>query len=409
MSCMEKSGRAEISFQLMDRMREEGIAPNVHIYNSAISACARTGGLLWSKAVQLFNEMPSKKITPDIVTYNALLDATADHHTDVALPLFKQALKLGLYSRVARIGENQKWVELDLHFLSLGGGEVACRWFFEDRLCEDMNIVGNIQSIDIVAGYGRTRYRGVRAENDGMLKRVLFMLECFDIKVLNHNAENNSKYKSERENRGRVKVDVEYFKKRVLNGDRFKLDCGRYSELKKSLNEAVIAASNVPQIERKKVPPIGLIRSNGNANQQGNNGGQQRHHNTSRHERSEGGSEFRRRPSLPRQNDINGPVSITSFSSPHKNYNHRYIYDSKHGNQPKFNDRNRGTGSYVEDQMLSPASFRGPRVHSPLSKPMNDRFVPRQQVKVERDSRPNDDHKNSEQSYGERKWIPPSR
>ena len=32
-SCMEKCCRPDISFQLMERMKLEGVTPNVHIYN----------------------------------------------------------------------------------------------------------------------------------------------------------------------------------------------------------------------------------------------------------------------------------------------------------------------------------------------------------------------------------------
>lgn len=40
-SCMEKCCRPDISFQLMERMKMEGVTPNVHIYNSVISACGK--------------------------------------------------------------------------------------------------------------------------------------------------------------------------------------------------------------------------------------------------------------------------------------------------------------------------------------------------------------------------------
>ena len=41
-SCMEKCCRPDISFQLMERMKLEGVTPNVHIYNSVISACGKS-------------------------------------------------------------------------------------------------------------------------------------------------------------------------------------------------------------------------------------------------------------------------------------------------------------------------------------------------------------------------------
>lgn len=57
----------------MDRMKMEGVAPNVHIYNSAISACARCN--LWEKGLELFEEMDKIGVVKDVVSYNAVLDA----------------------------------------------------------------------------------------------------------------------------------------------------------------------------------------------------------------------------------------------------------------------------------------------------------------------------------------------
>ena len=87
MSCMEKSCRADIGFQLMARMRLEDVAPNVHIYNSAISACARCN--LWEKGYELFEEMDSIRVAKDVVTYNAVLDAVSSQ-VELGRRLFKE-------------------------------------------------------------------------------------------------------------------------------------------------------------------------------------------------------------------------------------------------------------------------------------------------------------------------------
>jgi pentatricopeptide repeat protein len=50
-------------------------SPNVHIYNSAISACARCN--LWEKGYELFREMDEVCVLRDVVTYNAVLDAVS--------------------------------------------------------------------------------------------------------------------------------------------------------------------------------------------------------------------------------------------------------------------------------------------------------------------------------------------
>ena len=87
MSCMEKSCRADIAFQLMDRMKIEEVAPNVHIYNSAISACARCN--LWEKGYELFQEMEKVGVPRDVVTYNAVLDAVCSQ-VELGRKLFKE-------------------------------------------------------------------------------------------------------------------------------------------------------------------------------------------------------------------------------------------------------------------------------------------------------------------------------
>ena len=117
MSCMEKSCRADIAFKLMDAMVGEGLTPNTHIYNSIISTCARCN--LWEKGYELFQEMDRKGITRDVVTYNAVLDAVCCN-VPLGRKIFQEGIEKGFYARVSRLGE--QWLELDLHFLSFGGG-----------------------------------------------------------------------------------------------------------------------------------------------------------------------------------------------------------------------------------------------------------------------------------------------
>jgi pentatricopeptide repeat protein len=153
MSCMEKSCRADIAFQLMERMKVEGVTPNVHIYNSAISACARCN--LWQEGLRLFEEMDSA--SKDVVTYNAILDAVSCN-VPLARKLFQEGVERGFYARVSRLGT--QWLELDLHFLSLGGGEIALGWWFEVCLVPylgNSSKLAAVKSIDIVTGYGKTR------------------------------------------------------------------------------------------------------------------------------------------------------------------------------------------------------------------------------------------------------------
>lgn len=182
MSCMEKCCRADICFQLMERMKLENVQPNVHIYNSVISACARNN--LWEKGYELFREMDEVKVKRDVVTFNAVLDAVASQ-VQLGRMLFEEGVKQGFYARVSRLAK--QWFELDLHFLSLGGGEIAMGWWFEVCLvpylvnkCEKLK---DVKSISIVTGYGKTRTRGRRQGDDGMRKRCRAMLNFLGIRV----------------------------------------------------------------------------------------------------------------------------------------------------------------------------------------------------------------------------------
>ena len=168
-SCMEKSCKADIAFRLMDQMKDDYLRPNVHIYNSVISACARCN--LPEKGYQLYLEMEGEsngsestnegRVKRDFVTYNAVLDAVVcggSDNTKLARELFREGLARGFYSKVSRLGKH--WLELDLHFLSLGGGEAALGWWFEECLVPylgDSDKLAEVKSIDIVTGYGRSR------------------------------------------------------------------------------------------------------------------------------------------------------------------------------------------------------------------------------------------------------------
>ena len=82
----------------MDRMELEGVSPNIHIYNSAISACARCG--LWKKGLELFNNMERVDVKRDVVTYNAVLDAVSSQ-VKLARRLFQDGVKEGFYVQVS--------------------------------------------------------------------------------------------------------------------------------------------------------------------------------------------------------------------------------------------------------------------------------------------------------------------
>lgn len=262
MSCMEKSCRADIAFQLMERMNLEGVRPNVHIYNSAISACARCK--LWQKGFELFKEMNEVGVKRDVVTYNAVLDAVCSQ-VDLAEQIFHEGVGRGFYAKVSRLGT--QWLELDLHFLSLGGGETALRWWFEKCLVPylgDSKELALVKSIDIVTGYGKTRARGARKGDDSMRKRVRAMLSFMNVcEVVQPNL-------------GRIHIDKQALVKEVeRNRGRIIFDSNGYEQFKlqEGLDEPY---SDAPQFVR---PRGGALHDRGERDrQQGSPPGPSRDH-----------------------------------------------------------------------------------------------------------------------------------
>ena len=234
LSCMEKCSRADIGFQLMERMRIEGIQPNVHVYNSAISACARSN--LWEKGYELFREMDDVGVKRDVVTYNAILDAVASQ-IQLGRRLFEEGVKKGFYACVSRLGK--QWFELDLHFLSLGGGEIALGWWFEECLVPylvNTEKLRGVNSISIVTGYGKTRTRGRRLGDDGMRKRCRAMLRFMNIKEV------------DQKNAGRIHVDKEALIAEVnRNGGKVVFDLDSYIRWK----ETETTANDIPDVPQK--------------------------------------------------------------------------------------------------------------------------------------------------------------
>jgi len=69
-----RNGQHEASLHLLTRMKREKVTPNLITYNTVINACAK-GGLEWEGLLGLFAQMRHEGIQPDIVTYNTLLSA----------------------------------------------------------------------------------------------------------------------------------------------------------------------------------------------------------------------------------------------------------------------------------------------------------------------------------------------
>lgn len=154
--------------------------------------------------------------------------------------LFLLGVEKGFYARVSRLGT--QWLELDLHFLSLGGGEIALGWWFEECLVPylvNTSKLEAVQSISIVTGYGKTRLRGARQGDDGMRKRVRAMLEFMNIE------------ETPQPNRGRVHIDKPKLIEEVKrNNGRIIFDYDGYVQFK----ERETTANKFPDAEQKVRP-----------------------------------------------------------------------------------------------------------------------------------------------------------
>ena len=141
---------------------------------------------------------------------------------DLAKQIFHEGVERGFYAKVSRLGT--QWLELDLHFLSLGGGETALRWWFEECLVPylgNSKELASVKSIDIVTGYGKTRSRGARKGDDGMRKRVRAMLSFMNLTEV------------EQPNLGRIHINKEVLTREVeRNGGRIIFDAQGYEQYK---------------------------------------------------------------------------------------------------------------------------------------------------------------------------------
>jgi hypothetical protein len=158
--------------------------------------------------------------------------------------LFEEGIQKGFYAKVSRLGEH--WFELDLHFLSLGGGEIALGWWFEECLVPylvNTEKLKNVKSISIVTGYGKTRTRGRRFGDDGMRKRCKAMLQFMSIQEL------------AQPNAGRIHVDKESLITEVnKNGGKVIFDLDGYIRWKEN-ETAVNAVPDTPQMIRARFKP----------------------------------------------------------------------------------------------------------------------------------------------------------
>lgn len=164
-------------------------------------------------------------------------------HSEVFL-FALSGVERGFYARVSRLGS--QWLELDLHFLSLGGGEIALGWWFEECLVPylmNSSKLEAVQSISIVTGYGKTRMRGARQGDDGMRKRVRAMLDYMGIQ------------EAAQPNKGRIHINKAALIEEVgRNGGRIIFNQEGYNKWKEEQTTAN-KFPDVPQTVRPRFRP----------------------------------------------------------------------------------------------------------------------------------------------------------
>ena len=79
MSLLKKASSTEAVYILED-IERDGFIPNVYHYNKAISKCAKDGKLNGAK--KIFGQMKHKKVMPNEVTFNSLIDACTQNGDD---------------------------------------------------------------------------------------------------------------------------------------------------------------------------------------------------------------------------------------------------------------------------------------------------------------------------------------
>ncbi|GLT43114.1 hypothetical protein SLA2020_170850 [Shorea laevis] len=67
-----KSGLCDEALKVFDSLKDYGITPNLVTYNAVIDACGK-GGVEFSRVMEIFNEMVRNGIQPDRITFNSLL------------------------------------------------------------------------------------------------------------------------------------------------------------------------------------------------------------------------------------------------------------------------------------------------------------------------------------------------
>jgi len=156
-------------------MRGEGIRPDVVTYTTLIQACASAGQPL--EALKIFEEA-QQKVNVNIVIFNAILDAVSKSHPAKSRELYCSARSL--YGQVEGIENGNP--ELNVRCHSEGAGEVAVRWWLEERVPE---MTTQPERLIIFTGWGKFRSAIQNSDLHGRIKRLLAELRVPTLPVDN--------------------------------------------------------------------------------------------------------------------------------------------------------------------------------------------------------------------------------
>ena len=103
-----------MALQLFQEMRTYGIEPNIISYNATISACEK--GVQWDKAMNLFKDMQINSIDPNIISYSETIGACFNScKYKEAFKQLQEGQSNGHFPKVSK-QISSTW---DLHVLSL--------------------------------------------------------------------------------------------------------------------------------------------------------------------------------------------------------------------------------------------------------------------------------------------------
>eukprot|EP00746_Dinoflagellata_sp_MGD_P044129 gnl/MRDRNA2_/MRDRNA2_20772_c0_seq1.p1 gnl/MRDRNA2_/MRDRNA2_20772_c0~~gnl/MRDRNA2_/MRDRNA2_20772_c0_seq1.p1 ORF type:complete len:138 (-),score=30.65 gnl/MRDRNA2_/MRDRNA2_20772_c0_seq1:24-437(-) len=130
-------------------MQKHALKQCIVSYSAAISACEKGGQD--KKALRLFAAISENDLQPNIVSYNAVLDAV--HGRIEGKQIFQRALDAGVYPGLLAKGQNV----LDLHDLSPGAARLAIDWWTTCVIPCLLQSKERIMKLEMITGWGRSR------------------------------------------------------------------------------------------------------------------------------------------------------------------------------------------------------------------------------------------------------------